>query len=62
MATSVRNGVEGKVCSCCRMWKPLQDFSPGGKSHGRSQGGRHCECRACNAARHRRRRQLGLRT
>ena len=50
-----RYGVEEKRCSYCRTWKPLTDFSPGGKSHGSSEGGRHCECRACNAARHRRR-------
>jgi len=52
----VRNGVTEKLCSACKVWKPLTDFSPGGKSHQRaSEGGVHCECRECNAARHRRR-------
>jgi len=51
------NGVEEKLCSACRKWKPLTDFSPGGASHEGSEGGRHCECKACNAARHRKRRK-----
>jgi len=50
-----RNGVDEKLCSSCKRWKPLTDFSPGGKSHGPSEGGRHCECKPCNAGRHRRR-------
>ena len=51
-----RNGVTEKLCSACRVWKALSDFSPGGKSHQRgSEGGVHCECRECNAARHRQR-------
>ena len=54
----VRNGVREKLCSACKIWKPLTDFSPGGESHQRaSEGGVHCECRDCNAARHRRRRR-----
>ena len=53
----VTNGVTEKLCSSCKVWKPTTDFSPGGKSHQRaSEGGVHCECRECNAARHRRRR------
>ncbi len=51
----VVNGVTEKLCFCCNHWKPLTDFSPGGRSHGSSEGGKHCECRECNAARHRRR-------
>jgi hypothetical protein len=52
----VRNGVTEKLCSKCKAWKPLTDFSPGGESHKRaSEGGVFCECRGCNAARHRRR-------
>jgi len=50
-----RNGIAEKLCSCCQQWKPLDAFSPGGKSHERTEGGRHCECRECNNARHRRR-------
>jgi hypothetical protein len=49
----VNNGVNEKLCSSCGLWKPLGDFSPGGGSHGASEGGKHCECRPCNAARHR---------
>lgn len=55
MAVTNRNGVLGKVCSSCEVWKPLTGFSPGGKSHGSSQGGRHCQCKPCNALAHRRR-------
>ena len=52
----VRNGVTEKFCSTCKGWKPLTDFSPGGESHKRaSEGGVFCECRDCNAGRHRRR-------
>jgi hypothetical protein len=29
----LRNGVTEKLCSTCKAWKPLSDFSPGGKSH-----------------------------
>jgi hypothetical protein len=51
----VRNGVKEKLCSACKRWKPLTNFSPGGKSHQTaSEGGVHCECRDCNAGRHRR--------
>jgi len=49
------NGTTQKLCSCCKLWKPLSAFSPGDKSHGASEGGKHCECRSCNNARHRRR-------
>ena len=48
MATSVRNGVEGKICSSCNLWKSLTEFSPGGRSHGPSQGGKHCWCKECH--------------
>jgi hypothetical protein len=53
-----KNGVSGKVCSSCDTWKPLEEFSPGGKSHGSSQGGRHCQCKSCNALAHQRQRAL----
>ena len=52
----VINGVTEKRCVTCETWKSLADFSPGGKSHQTaSEAGVHCECRRCNAARHRRR-------
>lgn len=52
----VTNAVTEKWCTSCEAWKPLSDFSPGGKSHQtENEGGVHCECRECNAARHRRR-------
>jgi RNase P subunit RPR2 len=47
------NGVEEKFCSTCKAWKPFSAFSPGGRSHQGSEGGVHCECKPCNAARHR---------
>jgi hypothetical protein len=51
----VINGVTEKWCVTCEVWKPVTDFSVGGKSHQTtSEGGVHCECRKCNAARHRR--------
>src|SRR5262245_61915782 len=55
MAVTTKSGIAGKACSTCEQWKPLEDFSPGGMSHGPSQGGRHCQCRPCNALAHRRR-------
>jgi len=42
-----RNGIQGKVCSTCRHWKPLDDF-PTDPTHPPSQGGRHCRCRECH--------------
>jgi hypothetical protein len=50
MALITVNGVIGKVCKgpvCNGQWKPLNDF-PTDPSHGPSQGGRHCRCRACH--------------
>jgi hypothetical protein len=49
MALSMREGIIGKVCSTCRTWKPLGEFPPD-RTHGASQGGRHCRCRACHRA------------
>jgi hypothetical protein len=42
-----RNRVQGKVCSGCRKWKPLDDF-PADATHPPSQGGKHCRCKECH--------------
>lgn len=47
MALIERNGITGKFCSTCKIWKPLDDF-PTDPTHGESQGGRHCRCRKCH--------------
>jgi hypothetical protein len=49
MAVTTRDGTHGKICSTCQKWKPLGDFPPD-RTHGLSQGGRHCRCRECHAA------------
>ena len=41
------NGVQGKVCSTCKEWKPLGEF-PTDPTHRPSQGGRHCRCKECS--------------
>jgi hypothetical protein len=43
----IRDGVEGKICSGCREWKPLDDF-PADPTHPPSQGGKHCRCKECH--------------
>jgi hypothetical protein len=55
MAIKTHSGVSEKICSTCRQWKPLADF-PTDRTHGASQGHRHCRCRQCHrdAARTRR--------
>jgi hypothetical protein len=55
MAIERYNGVEGKICSTCDEWKPLEDF-PTDPTHGPSQGGRHCRCKACHRAKAREKR------
>lgn len=47
MAVITKNGVDGKVCSTCHVWKPLAEF-PTDPTHGQSQGARHCRCKACH--------------
>src|ERR1051326_9063933 len=47
MALEIRNGITGKVCSRCRTWKALHEY-PTDRTHGPTQGGRHCRCRACH--------------
>ena len=42
----LKNGIEGKVCSTCRVSKPLSEYYRD-RSHGPSQGGRHCRCKIC---------------
>ncbi len=37
MAIITRNGTDGKVCSTCDQWKPLQEF-PRDRTHGATQG------------------------
>jgi hypothetical protein len=49
MAIIRRGGRDGKVCSTCRRWKPLEN-SPTDPSHGPTQGRRHCRCKACHPA------------
>lgn len=48
MAIIVQNGISGKICSRCRIWKPLNDF-PRDRTHGSTQGGRHCRCKMCHS-------------
>lgn len=48
MAIIVQNGISGKICSTCKVWKPLDDF-PRDRTHGPTQGGRHCRCKACHS-------------
>lgn len=38
MSILTNNGVDGKVCSTCHRWKPLDDF-PRDRTHGPLQGG-----------------------
>ena len=49
MAIEPRNGIDGKVCSCCSIWKPLTDYYKD-RSKGRSQGFTHCRCKKCYKA------------
>lgn len=49
MAIITKHGIDGKVCSTCKKWKALDDF-PRDRTHGASQGGRHCRCKACHKA------------
>ncbi len=48
MAVTVRNGIRGKVCPRCDLWKPLVEF-PSDITKGESQGFTHCRCKACHA-------------
>ena len=48
MAIIKKDGIEGKECSCCRTWKPLDDYYDNA-GHPPSQGGKHCTCKECTA-------------
>lgn len=57
MAVTVRKGIEGKECSDCHEWKPLTEYYTD-PTHGLSQGGRHCVCRACHSRKGKERRAV----
>ena len=57
MAILVKNGIEGKICSHCKQWKPLTEF-PRDHSHPPSQGGRHCACKECHRSKYYQKRKL----
>jgi hypothetical protein len=42
-----RNGVDGKICSTCRQWKPLSAYHDD-RTSPPSQGGKHCRCKECH--------------
>jgi len=46
MTITKKNGVEGKECSNCHIWKPLSEYFKD-CTKGISQGGRHCRCKIC---------------
>jgi hypothetical protein len=48
MAVTLRNGIPGKICPHCDLWKPLVEF-PSDSTNGASQGFAHCRCKACRA-------------
>jgi hypothetical protein len=49
MSVTSKNGIEGKECARCHIWKPLSAFYFD-STKGKSQGFRHCQCKACHAA------------
>lgn len=40
---NLQNGLEGRVCNCCKIYKTKEHFSP----HKRSKGGLYSNCHAC---------------
>src|SRR5579871_5670607 len=46
MAIEVRDGIEGKVCVRCGIWKPLSYFGPN-LLLGSAEGWRRRQCQAC---------------
>jgi hypothetical protein len=48
VSVTERNGIEGKECAGCHVWKPLSEFYIDG-TKGKSQGFRHCRRKACQA-------------
>jgi len=49
MAIVIRDGEEGKICSACRAWKPVDAYS----RRQRSPDGYQANCKACSSARFR---------
>lgn len=47
MSVAFKNGVEGKECARCHVWKRLSEFYFD-RTKGESQGFRHCRCKACH--------------
>ena len=54
MAIIQRNGVDGKKCSTCDIWKSLNEYYRDA-SKGPTQGGRHCRCKICYTERRKQR-------
>jgi hypothetical protein len=48
MSVTFENGIEGKVCPGCGLWKPLSEFYSD-STKGESQGFTHCHCKSCHA-------------
>ena len=48
MSVSFIDGIEGKECGGCYVWKPLSEFYSD-NSKGKTQGFRHCRCKTCHA-------------
>jgi len=48
MSVSFIDGIEGKECAGCHVWKPLSEFYSG-NTKGKTQGFRHCRCKTCHA-------------
>jgi hypothetical protein len=46
MSVTQKNGIGGKECSSCKIWKSLEEF-PKDSSKGPLQGERHCVCKEC---------------
>jgi len=46
MAIEIRKGIEGKVCSGCGEWKPLNEFY-NETAKGASQGQKQNICKEC---------------
>jgi len=49
MAIVIRDGVEGKICSACKAWKPVEAYS----RQQRSRDGYQANCKVCSSVRYR---------